>query len=365
MHHKKHTPVLLVIIALLSCNTIIAAEPQYASEGIAIPAASAEEPLIDQFSTKKALEYLEQGTTAWQAKRKCVACHTNGTYIQLRPALTPILGKPDTANHEFLISEITKFKRAPTTALLQGIKPTQIAYMAQGMAEWDLHVNGKLTAETTSAMELMLSVQSADGSWGNIDCWPPFESSSYQGATVAALALGTAPGFLETMNADQQAQVAKLKEYLKTQPAPHDYGKVLLLWANTRMDGLIDKAVQQEIITMILGHQNEDGGWAMRNFATADTWGGGSRSEKLKAEKEVTNPPSDGHQTGLAIMVLRDAGIPADHPQIQKGIAWIKANQRTSGRWWTRSLNKDTRHFITYSGTFYPIMALHKCGELK
>jgi len=131
------------------------------------------------------------------------------------------------------------------------------------------------------------------------------------------------------------------------------------------MDGLIDKAVQQEIVTMILGHQNEDGGWAMRNFGTPDTWGGGSRSEKLKAEKEVTNPPSDGHQTGLAIMVLRDAGIPADHPQIQKGIVWIKANQRTSGRWWTRSLNKDTRHFITYSGTFYPIMALHKCGELK
>jgi len=213
MRHTKHTPMLLVIIALFSCNTN-AVEPQYASEGIAIPAATADEPLIDQFSTKKALEYLEQGTTAWQAKRKCVACRTNGTYIQLRPALTPILGKPNAANHEFLVNEITKFKRAPTTSLLQGIKPTQIAYMAQGMAEWDLHVNGKLTADTIAALDLMLSVQSDDGSWGNIDCWPPFESSSYQGATVAALALGTAPGFLEEMNADQQTQVAKLKKIL-------------------------------------------------------------------------------------------------------------------------------------------------------
>ena len=70
MRHTKHTPMLLFIIALFSCNTANAVEPQYASEGSAIPAATADEPLIDQFSTEKALEYLEQGTTAWQAKRK-------------------------------------------------------------------------------------------------------------------------------------------------------------------------------------------------------------------------------------------------------------------------------------------------------
>ena len=61
---------------------------------------------------------------------------------------------------------------------------------------------------------------------------------------------------------------------------------------------------------------------------------------------------------------LREAGVPADHPQIRRGIAWIKANQRESGRWWTRSLNTDRYSFITYSGTCYPLLALHACGEL-
>ena len=32
-----------------------------------------------------------------------------------------------------------------------------------------------------------------------------------------------------------------------------------------------------------------------------------------------------------------------------------------SGRWWTRSLNTDKFHFITYSGTVFPLLALDAC----
>ena len=62
--------------------------------------------------------------------------------------------------------------------------------------------------------------------------------------------------------------------------------------------------------------------------------------------------------------MLREAGIPADDPRVQKGVAWLLANQRASGRWWTRSLNTDTYHFITYSGTAYPLLALDLCDAL-
>ena len=99
--------------------------------------------------------------------------------------------------------------------------------------------------------------------------------------------------------------------------------------------------------------------------ASAKKWGGGNRAEKLRAEPEFKDPPSDGHQTGLAVMVLRDAGVPANDERIQRAVKWLKSNQRESGRWWTRSLNTDTYHFITYSGTFYPLLALQKCNELK
>ena len=130
------------------------------------------------------------------------------------------------------------------------------------------------------------------------------------------------------------------------------------------MEGLISDELQRETIAMILKHQQKDGGWAMRTFATPETWGGGSRKDKLNAEPNKDAPASDGHQTGLAIMLLRESGTPADHPAIQAGIKWIKSNQRESGRWWTRSLNTDGPHFITYSGTFYPLRALQLCGEL-
>ncbi len=84
----------------------------------------------------------------------------------------------------------------------------------------------------------------------------------------------------------------------------------------------------------------------------------------MKAEPDLANPPSDGHQTGLAVVVLREAGIPASDPRIQKAVTWIKSNQRASGRWWTKSLNTDSWHFITYSGTAFPVLALSLCDAL-
>jgi squalene-hopene/tetraprenyl-beta-curcumene cyclase len=115
---------------------------------------------------------------------------------------------------------------------------------------------------------------------------------------------------------------------------------------------------------MILAHQKADGGWSIRNFARPEDWGKGNRAEKLRAELEFSDPPSDGHMTGLAIIALREAGVPASDARIKKGVTWLKTNQRSSGRWWTRSLNRDGWQFITYSGTVYPLLALSLCDAL-
>ena len=103
-------------------------------------------------------------------------------------------------------------------------------------------------------------------------------------------------------------------------------------------------------------------GWSLRSFAAPQQWGDGSRAEKLRAKPEFKDPPSDGHQSGLALIVLREAGVSAQDPRILRGVRWLLTNQRESGRWWTRSLNTDTFHFITYSGTLYPLVALDLCG---
>lgn len=114
----------------------------------------------------------------------------------------------------------------------------------------------------------------------------------------------------------------------------------------------------------MLSKQQADGGWSIRTFGAPEEWGAGNRAEKLRAEPEFATPPSDGHQTGLAIVVLRESGVAATDPRIQRGVSWLKGNQRASGRWWTRSLNTDSWHFITYSGTALPLLALSHCDAL-
>jgi hypothetical protein len=95
---------------------------------------------------------------------------------------------------------------------------------------------------------------------------------------------------------------------------------------------------------------------AVRSFAeklVAD-W---NRSDGLEQDPKT----SDGYGTGFVVYVLRRAGLTADDARLQRGIAWLKANQRESGRWFTRSLNKDGKHFISHAGTAFAVLALASC----
>ncbi|WP_339733975.1 prenyltransferase/squalene oxidase repeat-containing protein [uncultured Gimesia sp.] len=376
----------ITVFAVVSCvgvSLVLAEAPkkqtaekekkyQYKYEQIAIPEASADEPIRREFSLALADQYLEQGAVAWTKQRKCVSCHTNGLYLFSRPELTLELGPPAVENRDFFIAELRKLKAMDREKQLSGIRPTQMAYVATGLAEWDRHVSKRLSPETEESLRFMLSLQSKDGSWGNTDCWPPFESSNYQGATVAARALASAPGWLESLQDSKlKAGVDRLIAYLRNTEPAHDYGRLLLLWTAAQYPDLLSTEKKQALIKMVRKHQLLDGGWSIRTFADPEAWGKGNRAEKLRDEPEFDkttkawqNLASDGHQTGLAILVLRESGVPADDPQIQKGINWLLTHQRESGRWWTRSLNTDRWHFITYSGTLYPLLALKKCNGL-
>ena len=239
-----------------------------------------------------------------------------------------------------------------------------MAYIAAGLAEWDRHVSHERSSETDAALELLFALQSEDGSFSNLDCWPPLESSDYHGATVAALAVTAAPDWIETIGSKSDGY-AKLVRYLKTEAPPHDYGRVLKLWVATKLPEIMQAAEQKRISRMIVENQHSDGGWSLRDFSKPENWGSGNRAAKLRSEKQADQPESDGHMTGLAVLVLRKSGMDPNHPSIAKGIEWLTANQRESGRWWTRSLNTDKAHYITFSGTCYPLLALQACNALR
>ncbi len=364
-------PAVAVAAGLVACavGPAPAAEGvQYRFGAIAVPAASADEPRRDAVSLAMAREHVEQGAVAWSGERRCISCHTNGTYMIDRPALAAALGPPPEDTLRFFHEQLTELSGQDREALRKSTKPAQVIYLAAGLASWDRHVRGSRSAETDAALALMLSIQEDTGTWGTLDCWPPYESDAFHEATVAATAMATAPGWLEHAEGGTApalaAGVGRLRAWLRDTPPPHDYGRVLLLQASTRFPGILDAPGREATIAMLRGQQRADGGWSIRTFAAPEAWGGGNRAEKLRAEPDHDAPASDGHMTGLAVLVLREAGVAADDPAVRRGVDWLLANQRESGRWWTRSLNTDSWHFITYSGTTLPLRALAACDAL-
>ncbi|MFO1019506.1 MAG: hypothetical protein U0903_02220 [Planctomycetales bacterium] len=354
-----------ILIGLSVARVEAQQNPQYESATVSVPAASGDEPKLERVSVKLASKYLEDGAHVWSSERKCISCHTNGSYLQMRPALTDLLGKPSEEIRGFFVGQLEQFEKLEPAKLQESTRPAQVIYLAAGLSEWDAHVTKQLSPETGRALKLMFDLQRPNGTWGALDCWPPFESDAYHLATVAAMTAGTAPGWRDSLKDEAlQGKVKALQHYLRTEKPPHDYSRVLLLWASTRMPDLWSGEKQQELVTILRNHQRSDGGWSVRTFAAPDAWGKGNRAARLKGEKDFGNPESDGHMTGLAVLVLRDAGVEAKDSGIEKGVAWLKQNQRNSGRWWTKSLNTDSWHFITYSGTCYPLLALYKCGAL-
>ena len=168
----------LYTVLILTANTV-AERPQYETGEIKIAAATAEEPIRKTLSISAARDYLAKGSQAWTEERKCVSCHTNGTFMQLAPSFGTLFSNQIESHREFFLSESAYLKKTATPqSLKEGLQPTQLAYIANGLATYDAAKN-KLTVETKETLDLMLTAQSEDGSYNNLKCWPPFESSSY------------------------------------------------------------------------------------------------------------------------------------------------------------------------------------------
>jgi squalene-hopene/tetraprenyl-beta-curcumene cyclase len=79
---------------------------------------------------------------------------------------------------------------------------------------------------------------------------------------------------------------------------------------------------------------------------------------------DAEKPESDAYMTAHAIVLMRQNDVPVSDPRIQKGLAWLKREQRESGRWWMHSLYRGNFHYITYIATVEALKALDLCGEL-
>jgi squalene-hopene/tetraprenyl-beta-curcumene cyclase len=221
------------------------------------------------------------------------------------------------------------------------------------MAINDAATTGRLHPMTRRALDRTWVVQKPDGGFDWLKCgWPPHEHDDYFGAIVAALGAGHAPdGYAQTRAA--QAGLKRLRSYFEENPPPDLHHATMLLWASTRLDGLMPADRRRATIDRLRALQRLDGGW---NLPSLGSW------KRRDGKPNDPDASSDGYATGLVVFVLRQAGVAADDPAIRRGVAWLRANQRASGRWFTRSLNNDKHHYITNAGTAYAVLALQACG---
>ncbi len=133
--------------------------PQYAFEEILIDAATAEEPFAPKYSSEAALDYLEAGARAWSQDKQCISCHTNGSYALVRPMLSANLGSSPEWLRAFLMEELEAYEAKQPEGLRKDIVPTQLAYLAAGLASWDRVHHQTISAETDRALRLMVKAQ--------------------------------------------------------------------------------------------------------------------------------------------------------------------------------------------------------------
>jgi squalene-hopene/tetraprenyl-beta-curcumene cyclase len=383
------------IIMLSRCVETSAAESANSRASIASAAPNAK---VAGWDRKGAAAYLDSREGWWadwpRASRDhdtfCISCHTAVPYALARPALRQALAEQaPSANERRLVDNVTKRVRlwnqvAPfysdadrgqyKTAESRGTESVLNALVlisndaASGRASNDAQ-NRQLSDDARKAFDNMWAEQQTAGDKKGAWQWLRFrnepweaDDSGYYGATLAAVAIGTAPGDYQA-RPEIQTNLKALREYLTRESAAQTaINRVDLLWASTKLRGLLNREQQQTIIAEVLAKQQADGGWSLSSLSGA--W---KRNDGTPQETK-----SDGYATGFVTLVLQQAGVSRENVELKRGLAWLVNNQsKTDGLWPAYSLNKneahhispDTARFMSDAATAYAVLALTEADQ--
>jgi squalene-hopene/tetraprenyl-beta-curcumene cyclase len=330
---------------------------------------------------KAAAAYLDGRATWWttwpNAARDrgtyCMSCHTTLPYALARPALRGLLGEraPSAAEQKIMGNLLTRAKNwreiepwypdqtrgIPKTSESRAIESVMNALV---LSRRDA-IAGKTSDETRTALDVMWALQMKTGPESGAWTWlnfkmDPWESpnSPYFGASMAALAIGSAPeGYVNSP--DIAERLTALRGYFQRQ-----HGNVSLLnqlhgvWVSSRVPNLLTADQRKATIDAALALQQPDGGWSTVAL------GSYTRSDNSESDTRT-----DGYATALATLALQSAGMTASDARVSRGLDWLRRNQdRTTGRWMAVSPNKkrdpesDPGKFMSDAATAYAVLSL-------
>jgi squalene-hopene/tetraprenyl-beta-curcumene cyclase len=352
---------------------------------VVTPSLPAAEP--DGWQPARAAAYLDDRAKEWfaygsahrgtgAAETTCVSCHTLVPYALARSAVRRTDGSA-AAESEKLITNVRSRVGAwadldtPRLRLLYDFNEpkkkeswgTEAVVNAAVLAFDDRYQRRTDPSPATRqafANLWRVQVPSGDlaGSWDWLDFkYEPWESPNgrYSGAALAAVAVGTAPGYYSAgSDSNVDAKVRLLADYLKRGFAGQNlHNRAWALWASAKLDGVLTPEERKAVIAELFERQRDDGGW---NLASLGQY----------ARKDGTNQEtaSDGYATGLILHSLQTAGVPKSDPKVARGLAWLRGNQSPGGEWRCVSLNKNrdpASHpgkFMTTAATAFAVLAL-------
>jgi squalene-hopene/tetraprenyl-beta-curcumene cyclase len=354
---------------------------------------SAIQPKAGAWNMEQAAKHLDERVRVWFAfagadrglgadKISCISCHSVLPYTLARPALRKLMGLSEPTAWETKIIEQTR-RRVAHWGELDSEKyrlfydfsdkkkkeswGTEAVIDALVLAFDDHYRGRKLPSEATAkAFTNLWQTQAAQGddkgSWDWLDFGlEPWETSRarYFGATLAALAVGMAPGYQGgSDNSDAttgaRANVELLRAYLRSKSAGQSLNnRVWLLWASAKLEGLLTPGEQSGVLEAILKKQQPDGGWSLSSLGTISPSNG-----------FVPDANSDGYATGLIMHVLQTAGLDRSDTRIVQGLQWLESHQASTGEWRANSVNKKrdpeshAGKFMSDAATAYSVLAL-------
>jgi squalene-hopene/tetraprenyl-beta-curcumene cyclase len=339
------------------------------------------EPDATGWDAKAAARYLDARAEFWStwpnAARDrgtfCISCHTTLPFAIARAALRGPLGErePSPAESKILNNLLTRARNwreiepfypdqtrgIPKTSESRAIEAVMNALVLSRRDARD----GHLTEDARTQLGVMWALQMKTGpnsgawTWLNFN-YEPWESpnSPYFGASLAALAVGSAP--------DDYAAAPEIQDNLKALRGyfNREHGKVSLLnqlmgiWASAKVTNLLSSEQRKTTIDAASALQQPDGGWSTSSLGNF-----------TRVDNTANETKSDGYATALATLALQEAGAARTDPRVAKGLEWLRRNQdRATGRWIATSLNKnrdpesEPAKFMSDAATAYAVLAL-------